>query len=303
MSKEKGVLMKTYLECVPCIIKQITNTLKISSCSDKISRKVIFRVLKKLENIDYNLSPAANSDIAYIVFREVTGIKDPYYDLKRRYNRLALKIYPELEKVVDSAEDRLYTAVKIAVSGNVIDFGIDIKKANTIDLNKIIGDLSKMTLAIDSYNRFKESLENSTNILYIADNAGEIVFDKIFIKELVKLNKKVVLTVKSDPIINDATMEDAVEANFYSLARVIETGNGCIGINMNDSSDTFLEEFQKADLIIGKGHGNFETLDETDANIFFLLRAKCENVAKELGVRCLDVVFTESKKRAGKSSM
>jgi len=284
-------------------MKQVINTLKISGCSNKVSRKVILRELQKLENIDYDLSPAANSDIAYIVFREVTGIKDPYYDLKRKYNSLALDIYPELEKVVDSAEDRLYTAAEVAVAGNVIDFGIDIKKADTLDLNKIIKDLLKMQLPVDGYNKFKESLKNSTNILYITDNAGEIVFDKIFIKELVRLNKKTVLTVKSYPIINDATLEDAVEAKLDNLARVIETGNGCIGINMDDSSDTFLEEFKKADLIIAKGHGNFETLDEIDANIFFLLKAKCEKVAGDLGVRYLDVVFTESKARTGKNSM
>ncbi len=288
--------MKTYLDCVPCIIRQIINTLRISGCSDEIGRKVIFELIKKLENIDYNRSPAANSDIAYIIFRNVTGIKDPYYDLKRRYNRRALEIYPELEKAVESAEDRLYLAAKAAVIGNVIDFGINAEEASTIDFNRIAEDLSKIHFSVDVYDEFKESLKDSTNILYIADNAGEIVFDKIFVKELVRLNKKVVLAVKSNPIINDATMEDAVEANFNNLARVIETGNGSIGVNMDYSSDTFLEEFKKADLIIGKGHGNFETLNDNKANIFFLLKAKCDIVANELGVRCSDIVFIRSKK-------
>ena len=294
--------MKTYLGCEPCILKQLINTLKISGCNNKISKKMISRVIKSLENIDYDRTPAANSGIVYTIFREVTGIKDPYYDLKRKYNRMALDIYPELERIVNSAEDRLYTAAKIAIAGNIIDFGIDIKIANTLNLRKIVEDISKMTPALDDYDKFRESLKDSTNILYIADNAGEIVFDKTFIKELVRLNKKVVLAVKSEPIINDAMMEDAVEADFDNLARVIETGNGCIGINMDESSDEFLEEFKRADLIIAKGHGNFETLNETDANIFFLLRAKCENVAQELGVKCLDVVFTEGKARVGRKN-
>lgn len=294
--------MKTNLECVPCIIKQAINTLKISGCSNKLSKKVVSELLQKLENIDYDLSPAANSDIGYIVFREVTGIKDPYYDLKRKYNRLALDIYPKLEKVVDSVKNKLYMAAKVAIAGNVIDFGIDIKKVNTLDFNKIIQDLQNMPLAVDNYDKFRESLKDSINILYITDNAGEIVFDKVFIKELVKLDKKVVLTVKSDPIINDATLEDAVEAKFDNLVRVIETGNSNIGINISDSSDAFLEEFKKADLIISKGQGNFETLDETGANIFFLLKAKCEKIARELGVKHSDIVFAESKARTGKSN-
>ena len=263
--------MKTYLECVPCIIKQVINTLKISGCSNELGRKVISEVLHKLKNIDYRRSPAANSDIAYTVFKEVTGIKDPYYDLKRKYNRLALDIYPELKKVVDSAKDKLYTAAKIAVAGNVIDFGIDIKKADTLDLSMIIRDLKSTQLAVDDFDKFRESLKNSINILYITDNSGEIVFDKIFIKEL------------------------------DGLAGVIETGNGNIGINMDNSSDAFLKEFKKADLIISKGQGNFETLDKDETNIFFLLKAKCEYIAKELGVRYLDIVFTGSKTRSGKA--
>ncbi len=294
--------MKTDLECVPCIIKQTINTLKISGCSNKLSKKVVSELLQKLENIDYDLSPAANSDIGYIVFREVTGIKDPYYYLKRKYNRLALDIYPKLEKVVDSVKNKLYMAAKVAIAGNVIDFGIDIKKVNTLDFNKIIQDLQNMPLAVDNYDKFRESLKDSINILYITDNAGEIVFDKVFIKELVKLDKKVVLSVKSNPIINDATLEDAIEAKFDSLARVIETGNSNIGINISDSSDAFLEEFKKADLIISKGQGNFETLDETGANIFFLLMAKCEKIARELGVKHSDIVFAESKARTGRES-
>jgi uncharacterized protein with ATP-grasp and redox domains len=294
----EGVSVKTYLECVPCIIKQAINTLRISGSSDETGRKVIAEVLRRVKNIDYGLSPAANSDIAYIVFSEVTGIKDPYYDLKRKYNRLALDIYPELEKLVSTSKDRLYMAVKAAIAGNIIDFGIDIKKAINVDLKKIIRELPRMRLAVDDYDSFKELLKHSINILYITDNAGEIVFDKIFIKELVRLGKKVVLTVKSGPIINDAIIEDAAEAKLDCLARVIETGNNNIGINLDNSSNIFLEEFKKADIIIAKGQGNFETLDEVNADIFFLLRAKCESIARELGVGYMDIVFAEGKARA-----
>jgi hypothetical protein len=289
----EGVSVKTYLECIPCVLKQGINTLRVSGCSDKTGRKVITEVLKRLKKVDYGLSPAANSGIAYVVFSAITGIKDPYYDLKRKYSRLALDVYHELEKLVDASKDRLYMAAKAAIAGNIIDFGIDVKKAITLDLKKIIKDLPGMHLTIDDYDSFKELLKNSVNVLYISDNAGEIVFDKIFVKELVRLGKKVVLAVKSGPIINDATMEDAAEVNFDGLARVIETGNSNIGINLDNSSEIFLEEFKKADIIIAKGQGNFETLDKVAADIFFLLRAKCENIARELGVGYMDIVFAK----------
>jgi uncharacterized protein with ATP-grasp and redox domains len=297
-----GVFVKTYLECVPCIIKQAINTVRISGSSDKTGRKVVEEVMRRVKNIDYGLSPAANSDIAYFVFNEITGIKDPYYDLKRKYNRLALDVYPKLEKLVKSSKDRLYMAAKAAIAGNIIDFGIKIKNAVTVDLKKIIRDLPGIHLAVDDYNSFRELLKNSENVLYISDNAGEIVFDKIFIKEMVRLGKNVVLTVKSGPIINDATMKDAVEVNFDGLARVIETVNNNIGINLDSSSSFFLKEFKKADIIIAKGQGNFETLDNVNANIFFLLRAKCGSIASELGVGYMDIVFTEGRTRAGRKN-
>lgn len=138
-------------------------------------------------------------------------------------------------------------------------------------------------------------MDKATNILYISDNAGELVFDKIFIEELIKQHKNVVLSVKSGPVINDATQEDVKEIGLDSLVKVVETGNDKIGVNFKYISDEFLKEFRKADLIISKGQGNFETLDNIGANIFFMLKAKCKKIARELGVNYLDVVVIKRK--------
>jgi len=291
--------VKTDLECVPCIIKQCINTLNLIKCSESIKRKAVKGLLNDLEKIDYDLPPAHNSDIAYIASRKFTGVKDPYCKLKEESNKAALEIYPRLKEIVAKSPDRLYAGIKIAVEGNIIDLGINKGGSSSLNFEKIIGDIKNMPFAADDYSKFKKSLSEAKNILYISDNAGELVFDRVFIKELIKQHKNVVLSVKSGPIINDATRKDAEEVGLDSLVKVVETGNDRIGVNFNYASDEFLEEFRKADLIISKGQGNFETLDDVDANIFFILKAKCEKIARELGVNYLDVVMVKRDLRWG----
>jgi len=287
--------LKTDLECTPCIIRQTLNTLKVCDCDSKISEEVIREVLKKLKKIDYDDSPACNSNIAYHTFSDITGIDDPYHDVKIKYNKVAMKLYSKLEEIVKDSTDRLYAAAKIAIAGNVIDFGVHLSKGRTLNLEDVINEIKEIPLAHDDFHIFADDLKKADKIFYIADNAGEIVFDRIFINQIIRTGKRVILAVKSGPIINDVTIDDAIQVKLDSLVKIIETGNNCIGINFKLASEEFLKEFESADMIIGKGHGNYETLDEVEGkNIFFLLKAKCEKIARELGVKYLDIVFKQS---------
>lgn len=288
--------MKTDLECTPCIIRQALNTLKVYGSGDKISGEVIREVLKKLQQIDYDRSPAYNSNMAYHIFSDITGIDDPFHDIKIHYNKEAMKLYPRLAGIAKDSTDRLYTAAKIAIAGNVIDFGAHLSKGKTLDLEDVIKNIGKIPLAHDDFHIFADNLEDAEKILYIADNAGEIVFDRVFINQIIKAGNRVILAVKSGPIINDVTIEDAAQVKLDSLVKIIETGNNCIGINLELASEEFLNEFESADIIISKGQGNYETLDEIKGKkIFFLLKAKCEKIACELRVKYLDIVFKKSK--------
>ncbi len=291
--------MKTYLECITCIINQCINTLNLTGCGENLKREAIKKLLVSLSEIDYELPPAYNSNLAYIISREFTGVEDPYYNLKKKYNRLALEIYPQLKEMVESSRDRLYAGAKVAVEGNIIDLGINFNKGRPLDFSKILDDIENIPFAINDYEEFKKSLDECTDILYLSDNAGEIVFDRVFIEELIEQNKNVVLSVKSGPIINDATIEDVKEVGLDSLVRVIETGNDKIGIDFKSVSDEFIKEFKKADLIISKGQGNFESLDDIDANTFFMLKAKCENIARVLEVNYMDIVLVKRKAKWG----
>jgi damage-control phosphatase, subfamily I len=288
--------LKTDLECIPCIIKQVLNTLDTSGAGEEKRQEVLRKVLQDLNDIDYNQNPAFNSTPAYHIFSRVTSIEDPYCDLKIDYNQAVMELYPSIEKMVLESADSLKTAARAAVAGNVIDFGVHLGGKNSFDLEQAIKDISDIPLSIDHFPVFVRDLERSEKILYISDNAGEIVFDRLFISRILAEGKEVVLTVKSGPIINDATVDDAREAGLDRMSRIVETGNNCIGIDLKKSSTGFLKEFKDADIIISKGQGNFESLDEIKGKkIFFLLKAKCEKIARELGVNYLDVVFMKSR--------
>ncbi len=288
--------MKTDLECIPCILRQTVNIINISGIDHKTGEKVVREVLKKLEKLDFGKSPAFNTDIGYHSFSKITGIEDPYRNIKKECNSEAIKLYPELEKIVSDSGDSLYAAAKIAVAGNVIDFGAHITAGEKLNLEKVIDEIIKIPLAHDDYRIFEEDLKGAEEILYLGDNAGEIVFDRVFINQIIKGEKRVIFSVKSGPIINDATLDDAREVRLDSLVKIIATGNNCIGINLQRSSREFMEQFENADIIISKGQGNFESLDEVKGKkIFFLLKAKCKKIARELGVDYMDIVFKRSK--------
>ncbi len=291
--------METHIECIPCILQQCANTLQLSRVSQAVKRKTMKKLLSWLEDVDFTNSPAQNSDLAYMACKEVTKIRDPYYKLKKKYNQLALEVYPRLKRLVDDSTNPLYTAAKISVEGNIIDLGINTVGQKEFDFNKIIQDVEDIPLAINDFDQFCIDLKQAENLLYIGDNAGEVVFDRVFIKELVKQHKNIVYSVKSGPIINDATREDAEEAGINNLVKVIETGSDRSGGNFQHVSEEFLKQFNKADIIISKGQANFESLDAMGKNTYFILKAKCGRVADRLKVNYLDVVLAKRRPEWG----
>jgi uncharacterized protein with ATP-grasp and redox domains len=274
---------------------QALNVLKLDSHDEKTSQDFLKVILKQMEKIDYQDTPAVNSNFIYHTYSQFTGLKDPYLDIKASNNTAALKIYPELEEMVENSPDPMYTSARAAVAGNEIDFGIHLSGKKIPDLKVIIEEIKNKPLSHDDFPTFAKDLKNSHKVLYLADNAGEIVFDKLFISQIIKSGKEVVLVVKSAPILNDATADDVKQVGLDKLVKVVGTGNNCIGVNFNQISQELLDELEDSDIIISKGQANFESLDEIKGRkIFFLLKAKCEIIARELGVNYLDVVFEKS---------
>ena len=280
--------MRATPKCIPCYLKQALSAAREVTDEPETQRRAVNEAAKILPELTMDKSPAHNS--TYVLWRaqEVLGCRDPFAAKKRHYNQLALDMYPQLKAVVEKSSDRLSTAIRVAAAGNVIDLGI--LDRSEVDL---AGDLTGVVsegFAVDQCGLLERKLARAARILYLADNAGETVFDKVLIEELAKRDVEITVAVKGQPILNDATMEDALCAGLDEDAHLISNGSPMIGTELETCSPEFLQHFHSADIIVSKGQANFETLNETSANIFFILKAKCSEVGRELGVAQGDVV-------------
>jgi len=274
------------------VVKQGIRTAKLSTDDPAIQQKVVDEVLKRLQGASLDVTPARLSQVAYAAAREVTGVADPFAEAKHETNLHALELLPDLRDRIAASEDPLHAAVKVALIGNAIDLGI----GHRFDIERDVDRILKGDLTVDDTKVFRRLLTGCRKLLFLCDNSGEIAFDRLLI-ELLKDRCEVVASVKSGPIINDATRQDAEEVGLTDVVPVIETGSDRVGVDWDTTSLEFAEAFHAADLILAKGQGNFETLDEVPEEILFLLKAKCPEVARELGVREGDTVFVRNRGR------
>jgi uncharacterized protein with ATP-grasp and redox domains len=212
--------------------------------------------------------------------RELTGVKDPYRAAKARQNRLALRLLPELRAALKSASDPLGLAARLAIAGNIIDMGAvgDISLAG---VRKAVRQA--MTEPLDGdFAGFKAAAKKAGSILYLADNAGEIVFDRLLIERLGP--KRVTVAVRGAPVLNDALMSDARAAGLDKIVKVIDNGSDAPGTLLEETSEDFNRIFKRAEMVIAKGQGNYETLSEAPRPVWFLFKAKCPMIAARAGV-------------------
>ncbi|MDD2654838.1 MAG: ARMT1-like domain-containing protein, partial [Candidatus Omnitrophica bacterium] len=240
-----------------------------------------------------NECPPYMGRILYKLVSKITGVKDPFKKIKMQSNRMALKLYPELKKKIRKSSDSLLTAVTLAIVGNIIDYGakhsFDIDKETKAILNPDFDVHNTHRKAIFDYDAFKKALDNTDSVLYIADNAGEVVFDKVLIEEM---NKKVIYVVRENPIINDALKEDAIICGIDKVARITSSGCDGPGVMLQYCNKKFLKLFNSAQMIISKGQGNFEALSNVKSRpIFFLFRVKCDVVGRHLGFQIGDIIL------------
>ena len=195
--------------------------------------------------------------------------------------------WQEYHLTFESSEDRLMTAVRLAIAGNVIDFGTD----SSFDLTEELETILSQDFAVNHFKKFCEVLKQARNILYLADNAGETVFDRLLIEEM---DKPVIYLVREKPIINDATREDALLSGLDKVSEITSSGCDTPGTILKFCSDEFLETYRSANLIISKGQGNYEALSDEERPLFFLLKVKCQVVARDLGVKNGSIILAEA---------
>ncbi len=274
--------MKSSLDCLACVVQQALRAARAATDDPELQRRIVTEVAKRVPDLDVGASPAVNSQYAYDLTAEISGNRDPYKDAKRVQNELALALEPELRDLVTNSEDPLDTALHLAAAGNVIDLGIG--HSSDADIRGAIEQALRERFAVDHTDALRESLVRCSDLLYLLDNAGEIVFDKILIEELMR-HTSLTAVVKGAPIINDVVLEDAEQVGLTQVCEVIDNGGPFIGSAPDLVPERFRRRMAAADVIVAKGQGNYETVDDFPGDVFLILKAKCEVVARHMGVQ------------------
>ena len=283
--------MKISYECGPCFLRQAREAMDLSTDDEFLKMEIMEDIFKFLSN-NFKLDTNSNStgSAMHKMIKEKTGCRDPYRKEKIEGNEIALKYLPDVKKILDE-DNSLENYVKIAIIGNILDFG-----AFTLDddIESVIKTTLEKDLAVKDIEEFENSLKNHDEVLYLVDNTGEIVFDKLLLAKIKEYGLDITIAVKSEPILNDACMEEALDAGLNEYGELVEIGCGTVGYVDSEISDEFREIFESHDFVISKGMGNYEGLTEidlSDKDIYFLLCAKCNTISRDIGVNLHDMLL------------
>lgn len=278
-------------ECGPCFLRQAREALDLSTDDENVKMQVMEEIFKFLSTT-FKAGTNSNStgSSMHKIIKQKTGCMDPYYKEKVEGNEIALKYLPEVKKILDE-NDSLENYVKIAIIGNILDFG-----AFTLDddIEGVIKSSLKKDLAVKDIEEFENSLKTHDKVLYLVDNTGEIVFDKLLLAKLKEYDLDITIAVKSEPILNDATMVEALDVGLDEFGKLVEIGAGTVGYVDSEISDEFRQIFDDHEFVISKGMGNYEGLTEIDLSkkdIYFLLCVKCNTIARHIGANLHDMLL------------
>jgi hypothetical protein len=275
--------LKVHYECASCFLRQAREALDLATDDEDLKMKVTEKINRIL--CSEFRKGAVSNQIGTKIHRTIkkeTGNPDPYHDLRIKSDEIALQFLPQVEKLLNN-DKSFKNYLKVAIAGNVLDFGALGLKS---DIEGLVMSTVEKDLVVDHTSQLEIELEKAKTVLYLADNVGEIVFDKLLIEKLQEYDVEVTVALKKDPILNDSCLKEALDVGLDEVARLITTGTDSIGVIYHDLSDDFKQEFEEADLIIAKGLGNYEGLTEMnleDKPVFCLLNVKCQPIARDIG--------------------
>jgi hypothetical protein len=265
-------------DCVPCIVNQANNSAKLFTNGNKdLQLKIIKEVCANIQYVNGNSSAPAFSKTIQLIIEKYYGADNLYKKTKEENIKQAEKYYIFLKTMIESSSDKLDTAMRAAIIGNIIDIGANPNFDLEYEINRIASneiDLSLLPI-------FKKDFRKAELVLYIGDNYEEALFDKFLLNEL--LPKNIVFAVRSKPILNDVTLEDAKRLEIDKICKVIESGSTIAGTDLTECTQEFLDFYNKADIVIAKGQGNYETLINEYRPIYFLFKVKCEAISRRCG--------------------
>ena len=283
--------MRTYLECIPCFFKQALDIFRLLKLSEDLQKRILDEISTFIPHFSLSSKPPEMGKRIYQTIKKFTQIEDPLREYKVQSNLVVEKVIEKL----DIPSMNLADLMKLSGAGNFIDFVI---KQGNVEEKELLQHLRRTLIKSFQHFQFQQfltHLESAQTILYIGDNAGEAVFDREVIRKFPP-GKKVYFAVRGEPVINDVTEREAREIKMDEVAEIISTGDETPGVLLESSSSKFREIFHSSDLILAKGQGNYETLSEVEAPLFFLLQIKCSVVARDIKGEVGDIVLIKSSK-------
>jgi uncharacterized protein with ATP-grasp and redox domains len=278
--KEIIIMLHTTFNCIPCLIAQAIETVELSIKDKKKQHAVINSVLHFLEISDLNLSPPELLKQIYKIISEITGNNDPYHDIRLLYNKRLYEKYDDLKRLVYVSSDPVQQAVKLAAAGNILEFK---DQGKDVNINEIVDRAQNLKFGINDYHYFIEDLARYKKILYLTDNSGEIVFDRLLIEIITRFyperNHKVTFVVRGTPLLNDATREDAELIELDKIVSVMDSGDNAPAMIFDPIARKKSSIYHDAELVIAKGPINFELLYDEKKLIYFIFKVQCNFIA------------------------
>jgi damage-control phosphatase, subfamily I len=283
--------VKTYIECYPCFLRQAISAARYAGCSEDDQFVIMQQVLDALKERSPGETPPEIASVIHRIVRDHGNTPDPYQAEKQKATAKALKLYPELSRIVaDTQSDKkLEIAMRISIAGNIIDLGVHA----SFDMEETLERVLHQPFAINHMDAFEDRLNQASSILFFGDNAGETVFDRVLIEHL---PVPVTYIVKGSPVLNDATLDDAVMAGLDQCTTLISSGSDIPGTVLDQCSPDVRSLFDQATLVIAKGQGNYETLSEASEKVFNLLQVKCPVIARDIGAPVGSIVVKQVNK-------
>lgn len=268
------------LDCYPCLVRHALQVSRWVTHDVEDQRELMRCVLEHLARLPEQATPVRAAAEVHALIRSKLNVDDPYKPQKKKYNAIAMALLPKLRQMINDSGDPLETAVRLAIAGNIIDFGA---LSGGIDVERSIKESLVNPFGVNDFDRFRKDLARARNVVYVGDNTGEIAFDLLLVEEIQRsFDAEIVYVVRGRPILNDATMEDAEKVGLVDRVKVVASGGDAPGCEL-DRSPELKPLFEAADLVISKGQGNYEALSLEPYPIYFMLRIKCRIIARDIG--------------------
>lgn len=271
--------MRVQVDCYPCILSQLSELAKKAAGSAEAQHALVKRLLRLVLEADEETTPPEFASMFHSIVSELSGVDDPLREIKERSTELGLALLPDLRRMAEEAPDPFEAAVRLAIGGNIIDYGVN-PNFDLCEAEEKIREVFDLPFDRDLCAEFKHRLDAAQSVFYMLDNCGEAVIDRLLIE---RYRGKITVGVRGLPILNDVTRREAALSGITGVP-VVDTGDRAPGVSLRNSSRELLDAMRRADVVVSKGQGNFESLDEgfTARPVFFLLRVKCRVVSQRV---------------------